>query len=76
MSILFDREGAPTTPGCPYCGRRDNPDHNPDHDSLYTRFEQLEGRLVDLMNNVPTDVKWRVGGAMALVQLIRSQVLK
>lgn len=46
-------------------------DFNPDHDSLFMRFEQLETLLDGIVHSRPT-----VQEALALVRLIRKQVLK
>jgi ribosomal protein S15P/S13E len=50
-------------------------EHNPDHDSLFARFEQLETLLDDIVNaddHCPKQAR----DALTLVGLIRKQVLK
>jgi len=47
---------------------------NPDHDSLFARFEQLEGLLDDTQDDY--DYRDALGEARALLKLIRAQVLR
>ncbi len=50
--------------------------YNPEHDSLFVRFEQLERMLTETRRSIPECEMWRASEALALVKLIRSQVLK
>jgi hypothetical protein len=50
--------------------------YNPNHDSLYMRFEQLNSLLEDLRKDIPSDVWWRVVDIKKLVNLIRGQLIK
>lgn len=76
MSILFDNDGEPRT-RCHACGRAyEAPHSNPEHDSIYVRFEQLQRQLEELRLDIPRDVWWRVASAQAVVELLRKQVLK
>ncbi len=59
------------TAGCVECNQR------PDHDSLFTRFEQLDELLETAFYAVYTDdMVAAVRDARKLVKLIRAQVLK
>lgn len=56
-------------------GVQSNPDHRPDHDSLFVKFEQLESLLITALQG-RVEYRPAVCDALALVKLIRGMVLK
>lgn len=62
--------------GCAECSPTRQYAHNPDHDSIVLKFNQLERALDELRDNIPVDVKWRAESIRALIRLLRGQVLK
>ncbi len=49
---------------------------DPNHDSLFLRFEQLDNLVLDLLNLDDRPSRADVSAIIILIQLIRSQVLK
>lgn len=59
-------------------GELATPGTNPDHDSLFTKFEQLEAHLIEMTQIAieGTGMHRVASGALRIAKLIRAQVLK